>query len=184
MLDAHRMNNSAIALLQGASSALFVEGDLDAVSKYFASDYVVHLTDEDTCGGHALIRSVVGLYRGAFPDLSVEVAVLVESSDRVAWQRTMRAKHTGAFKGFPGTGQRMVWRDMVVSRIVAGLIAEEWVVTDLAERLLFARKAMSRKPLPKTPRPRRADKTYKGAPLFVAITRHQKPGQPQKTHPQ
>lgn len=153
------MKRSAISLLQGASTALFVEGDLEAVSKYFSSDYVAHVTDEDIQGGHALIRSVVELYRGAFPDLTVEVRVLMESSDRVAWQRTMRATHTGAFKGFPGTDQNIVWREMVVSRFVAGLIAEEWVVTDLAERLLFARKTMSRKPSPKTPRFRRAAKT-------------------------
>lgn len=153
------MKRSAISLLQGATSALFVDGDLEAISKYFASDYVVHVTDEDIRGGHALIQSVVGLYRSAFPDLSVEVAVLMETADRVAWQRTMRATHTGAFKGFPGTGQNMVWREMVVSRVVAGLITEEWVVTDLGERLLFARKAMPRKPSAKTPRPRRATKT-------------------------
>lgn len=146
MLNSSLMNASNTALLQRASSDLFVEGNFDAVSKYFAANYVVHLTDEDLRGGHALIRSVVGLYRGAFTDLSVDVTVLVESADRVAWQRTMRATHTGAFKGFPGKGERMVWREMVVSHISSGLIAEEWVVTDLAERLLFARKAMSRKP--------------------------------------
>jgi predicted ester cyclase len=149
------MNPPVISLLQGASSALFVEGDLGAVSKYFARDYVAHITNEDMRGGHALIQSIVGLYRGAFSDLNIEVEVLVKSSDRVAWQRTMRAKHTGAFKGFPGTGQRMVWRDMVVSRIVAGLIVEEWVVTDLAERLLLARKAMPGRPSAKTSRRRR-----------------------------
>jgi predicted ester cyclase len=42
--------------------------------------------------------------------------------------------------GFPATGRRVVWRDMIVSRFVDGVIAEDWVVTDLAERLLLARK--------------------------------------------
>lgn len=55
------MSNSTIALLKAASSALFVEGDVSAVSKYFAVDYEVHVTNEDLHGGHALIRSVVGL---------------------------------------------------------------------------------------------------------------------------
>ena len=35
---------------------------------------------------------------------------------------------------------RRAVRDMVVSRFEGGLIAEEWVVTDLAERLLLTRK--------------------------------------------
>ena len=100
-----------------------------------------------------MVRSVLELYRGAFPDLQVEVQFFLESSDTVAWQRTMRATHTAAFKGFPSTGQPIVWREMVVSRFSNSLIVEEWVVTDLAERLLLARKSLVAKaPKPKKPR--------------------------------
>ncbi|HRW61363.1 MAG TPA: ester cyclase, partial [Defluviicoccus sp.] len=60
--------------------------------------------------------------------------------DRVAWQRTLRGKHLGAFKGFPPSERPLVWRDMVTSKFRNGQIAEEWIVTDLAERLLAARK--------------------------------------------
>jgi predicted ester cyclase len=80
------------------------------------------------------------MYRRAFPDLQVEVEVLVEGTDRVAWQRTLRATHLGDFKGFPATGRPIVWRDMVTSRFRDGLIAEDWLVTDLADRLLLERK--------------------------------------------
>lgn len=31
----------------------------------------------------------------------------------------------------------MIWRDMATSRFDNGLIAEDWVITDLAERLLL-----------------------------------------------
>ena len=117
-----------------------VRGDLDTVGDYFTADYLVHLTEEDVTGGHALVRRVIGMYRRAFGELTVEVEILVESGDRVAWQRTLRAIHKGSFKGFPATGQPIVWRDMVVSRFHDGLIAEEWLLTDLAEQLLLARK--------------------------------------------
>ena len=80
------------------------------------------------------------MYRRAFADLKVEVDILVESKDRIAWHRTLRATHKGNFKGFPATGRLIVWRDMVTSRFRDGLIAEEWLITDLAERLLLARK--------------------------------------------
>lgn len=65
----------------------------------------------------------------------------MESGDRVAWQRTMRGRQTGPFQGFPATGRRIAWRDMVTSRLHDGRIAEEWAVSDLAERLLLARKS-------------------------------------------
>jgi predicted ester cyclase len=147
------MNQPARNQILNATSALFREGQVEAISKYFATDYVVHITDQDLRGGPALVRSVVELYRGAFPDLSVEVQFFLESSDTVGWQRTMRATHTGTFKGFPGTGQPIVWREMVVSRFSGSLIVEEWVVTELAERLLLARKSLSKtSPKPKRPR--------------------------------
>ena len=59
---------------------------------------------------------------------------------RIAWQRTLRATHKGDYMGFPATGKKLVWRDMVTSRFQDGLIQEDWVITDLAEQLLRARK--------------------------------------------
>lgn len=115
-------------------------GNLDAIPEFFAPDYVAHLTDRDMTGGHNAIRRVLRMYQRAFSDIRVEVEFLVKAKDRVAWQRTLRATHRGSFKGFPGTGRRIVWRDMVTSRFQDGLIAEEWIITDLAERLLLARK--------------------------------------------
>jgi predicted ester cyclase len=72
--------------------------------------------------------------------MKVEVEILAESGDRVAWQRTIRATHRGAFRGFPPTGRKLVWREMMTSRFENGLIAEDWLITDLAERLVLSRK--------------------------------------------
>lgn len=134
------MSRSLGSRIEAANSTLVVEGHLDAVGEFFTADYVVHLTDQDLGGGHATVRKVVGLYQRAFPDLRVEVELLVEAGSRVAWQRTLRGTHQGAFKGFPATGRPVVWREMVTSQFRDGLIAEEWLTTDLAERLLLARK--------------------------------------------
>ena len=134
------MSRSLATKIKAANSALMANGNLDAVSEFFTSDYVTHLTEEDMTDGHDAIRRVLGMYRRAFADLRVEVEILVESKDRIAWQRTLRATHKGNFKGFPATGRPIVWRDMVTSRFRDGLIAEEWLITDLAERLLLARK--------------------------------------------
>ncbi len=142
------MKPQANELIRSATDALFHEGHVEAVHEYFAPDYLVHTTEQDWRGGAQLIQSVIGLYRGAFPDLKVELQFFMSSADTVSWQRTMRATHTGAFKGFPATGLPMVWREMVVSRIENSRITEEWVVTDLAERLLFARKSLSPKQPP------------------------------------
>ena len=134
------MNRSLATRIRAANSALITNGNLDAVGEFFAPDYVAHLTDQDMKGGHDAIRKVASMYRRAFPDTEVQVEILVEGKDRIAWQRTLRATHRGNFKGFPATGRPIVWRDMVTSRFRDGLIAEDWLITDLAERLLLARK--------------------------------------------
>lgn len=126
--------------IHAANHALIEDGDCDAISIYFAPDYVAHLTDQDVAGGHKLIRGMMDLYQRAFPSPKVEVEILLEGPDRVSWQRTIRAKHEGAFKGFPSSGREIVWRDVVTSRFRDGLIAEEWVISDLAEQLLLSRK--------------------------------------------
>ena len=126
--------------IKAANEALFGKGEHDAVRKFFSPDYVVHLTEQDVTGGHKVVRSFLELYQRAFPDLTVQVKILLEGTDRIAWQRTLRARHDGAFKGFPASGREIVWRDVVTSRFDDGLIAEEWVISDLAERLLLSRK--------------------------------------------
>lgn len=138
------MKPSLVAVLEAANQTLLVDGNLDAVPEYFTPDYVAHLTERDLKGGHAAIRKVLEERRRAFPRLEVEVEVLLERGDRVAWQRTLRGVQEGALRGFPATGRSLVWRDMITSRFEGGLIAEDWVISDLAERLLLARKSAAR----------------------------------------
>jgi len=133
------MSQSLASKIEAANSKLMANGHVDAIGEFFATDYVAHGTGKGM-RGHGAIRRFLAMYRLAFPDLRVEVEILVKAKDRVAWQRTLRAIHKGNFKGFPATGRRIVWRDMVTSRFRDGLIAEDWVITDLAERLLLGRK--------------------------------------------
>ena len=134
------MNQSLASKIKAANSALIADGNLEAVAEFFTPDYLAHVTEEDMALGHNGIRRVLGMYQQAFPDLQVEVMILVEGKNRVAWQRKLRGIHQGNFKGFPPSGRQIVWRDMVTSQFRDGLIAEDWFITDLAERLLLARK--------------------------------------------
>ena len=134
------MSRALNAKIIAANAALITHNDVDAVSEFFSPDYAVHLTGQRIALGHDGVRRILRLNRRAFPDLQIEVEILVSAKDRVAWQRTFRATHKGDFKGFPATGRSIVWREMVTSRFHDGLIAEEWLISDLAERLLLARK--------------------------------------------
>lgn len=126
--------------IKAANQKLITNGELAAIEEYFSPDYVAHLTGHNVAGGHTLVRSLLELYQRAFPHPKVQVEILLEGPDRIAWQRTLRAKHEGAFKCFPASGLEIEWRDVVTSRFHDGLIAEEWVISDLAEQLLLSRK--------------------------------------------
>jgi steroid delta-isomerase-like uncharacterized protein len=134
------MAEGLAATIEEANTELIADGKLDAAAEYFTADYVAHVTDRDLEGGPAGVRGFLNQLSRAFSDLEVEVDILLEGEDRVAWQRTVRGRHTGNFHGFPATDREIVWRDMLTSRFENGKIAEEWVVSDLAERLLLARK--------------------------------------------
>lgn len=136
------MSTLATNTIRDATAAYLslVRGEGDSIAQFFSDSYTAHLTERTIAGGHDLIRSVAAKFRDAFSDLSVEVEVLVEGSGRMAWQRVFRGTQTGPFYGFPASGRQIVWRDMVTTRIESGLIAEEWMVSDLAEQLLASRK--------------------------------------------
>lgn len=132
------MDGSLATKIKAANSTVLEKRNLDALGEFFAPDYVAHATDANA--GLDAIRRFIGMVCTAFPKLRIEVEILVEGEDRVAWQRTCRGTQEGDFMGVPASGREIVWRDMVTSRFEDGLIAEEWVITDLAERLIRARK--------------------------------------------
>jgi len=133
------LNQSITSKIEAANRALLVEGKWDAVDEFFTADYVAHGTDQKI-EGHGAIRKFLRELQQGFPDLEVEVEILLNTKDRVAWQRRLQGSHRGSVRGFPATGRRVVWRDMVVSRFRDGRIAEDWVNTDIVERLLRSRK--------------------------------------------
>ena len=133
------MSRSLGSKIMAANSVILIEGRLEELGAFFAPDYVAHGTRHEM-KGHAALRRYVGALRRAFPKVQVDVEVLVESKTRVAWQRTLRGVHHGDYKGFPASGRQVVWRDMVTSEFRNGLIAEDWVITDLAEHLLRSKK--------------------------------------------
>lgn len=134
------MNELHITKIQAAAASLYERGDIDSIDDFFSPHYCVHLTEQVLNGGNKIIGIAIKQIKKAFPELTLEVEILMVCEDRVAWQRTLKGQQKGAFKGFPASNREIVWREIVVSRFENGLITEEWVSTDLAEQLLASRK--------------------------------------------
>ena len=120
-----------------ANEEILGQGNLDVVDKVFATDYVVHAGGKDH-KDHEFVRRFVKLLRSAIPDLRVvEVVVLIQAGHTIAWQRTLSGTHKADMMGIPPSGQKVEWRDMVVTRFDGEKIAEEWTVSELAGQLVL-----------------------------------------------
>lgn len=116
--------------IREANEVLLNDGELRRIPEFFAESYVSH-ADGAQAQGHDAIRGFLEAMATAFPDLQVDVEVLVAERDRVAWIRNHRGTHEGEFLGVPGTGRVLTWQDMVVTRYDGTMIAEEWGVSGL-----------------------------------------------------
>ena len=54
----------------------------------------------------------------------------IAEGDKVATRLSGRGIHSGNVMGAPPTGKQLTWRALVLSRLVDGKIAEEWVEFD------------------------------------------------------
>ena len=118
-----------------ANDEIVGKGNLVVVDEIFATDYIVHAGDKDYKGTE-FVRRFVGQLRSAIPDLRVvEIELLIQAGDTIAWQRTLSGTHKADMMGIPPTGQKVKWTDMMVTRFDGGKIAEEWAVSELAGQL-------------------------------------------------
>lgn len=65
-------------------------------------------------------------WRSAFPDLAVDVDLMVAEGDLVAVRWTARGTNTGTGNGIPATGRKVQVSGTAIFRFVDGKIAEEW----------------------------------------------------------
>jgi len=123
-------------LIKYANNELISKGNLSVVEEVFSSDYIVHSGGKDY-QGHEFIIRFTNLLLAAVSDIQVvDVEILLQAGDVVAWQRTLTGKHIANMMGALPSGQILTWRDMVVSRFENGQIVEEWNVSELAGEML------------------------------------------------
>ncbi len=60
----------------------------------------------------------------------------MQAENTIAWQRTLSSTHKANMMGIPPTGQKVVWREMMISSFDGENITEEWMVSDLVGELL------------------------------------------------
>jgi steroid delta-isomerase-like uncharacterized protein len=133
MTTDHRTTNTEAnkELVQAFIQELFTKGDLDAVDRYLAQDFVNH--DPPFPGvpdGPEGMRQAAALFRQALPDWHSDLHQLVAEDDVVVERFTASGTHQGELMGVPGTGRTVALRGINIFRISDGKIIERWGQVD------------------------------------------------------
>lgn len=111
---------------------LFTKGDLDAVNRYLATNFVNH--DAPMPGapdGREGMRWTAEQIRAAAPDWHSDLERLVAERDIVVEVFTASGTHTGPLFGVPGSGKTLTLPGINVFRVDDGRIVERWGQVDV-----------------------------------------------------
>lgn len=123
----------ANATLVRESFDALTAGDTERLLAVAAPDLVMHLAGvAEPLRGREAWRQGYEAMRRAFPDLEARVHDVVAAGDRVAVRLTLRGTHAGEFLGIPATGRTVEYTSHELYRVADGLIAEEWICSDMA----------------------------------------------------
>jgi predicted ester cyclase len=105
------------------------KGRAEAIDEMFAPDGIAHgLSDEPgkTMTGPADFKPFHRVFRGAFPNIEVNIEDAIAEGDMIAVRCSVRGKHTGDHLGIPGSDSPVEFTGMVMARIKDGMFVEVW----------------------------------------------------------
>jgi len=128
---AQRGGDRSIELLVRREAAeVWTQGNLATIPEIFADTTIAHYGDQSVATSHADMRSMVGTWRAAFPDLQMAVEDIVVSGDKAAARYAVSGTHLGELWGNAPTGRRFRFEQIYFVRVASGRIVETWGVWD------------------------------------------------------
>jgi steroid delta-isomerase-like uncharacterized protein len=112
---------------------LFTKGDLDAVDRHLAPDFVHHAPPPftDAPEGPEALRAMGTMIRAAAPDWHSDLEVLVAEGDQVVERFTASGTHRGELLGVRATGKTLVLSGINMYRVEEDRITEMWSQFDV-----------------------------------------------------
>jgi len=114
----------------------FNGGDADECLALASPNLIINLAElPEPQHGHDVWRQGFEMMKHAFPDLQAHIDDIFAAQDKVAVRLRFRGTHSGEFLGIPATGRSIQYASHEFYRIADGLIAEEWICSDMATLL-------------------------------------------------
>jgi len=124
------------AIVRRAIDEFWNKGDIAAMDKLFATNYVNHdprVPDRRDLEG---LKQWAKALFAAFPDLHVTIEDMIAEGDKVTKRYTTRYTWTGEFMGMSPTGTKATTNGTSIYRIADGKIVEMWWSEDSLGPLL------------------------------------------------
>ncbi len=104
------------------------EGDFSLVDQHVSPEVVDHF---DHSQGIDAFKGVIGMFRGAFPDLHLTIEDSLADGDKVVHRWTMTGTNEGPLMGIPPTSKAMTWTGTTIVRLENEQIVERWANVDV-----------------------------------------------------
>jgi steroid delta-isomerase-like uncharacterized protein len=106
-------------------------GNFSSLDEVVASDYTYFEPTIGTMAGREGYRTLVSMYRNAFPDMTLTIDEQIAEGDTVVTRWTARGTHLGELLGIAPTGKRVSVQGVVISRVIDGQLVEDYESYDV-----------------------------------------------------
>jgi steroid delta-isomerase-like uncharacterized protein len=135
-MTAQTTSPAANVELVRAGFQAFNAGDAGECMALATPDLIINLAElPEPQHGREVWRQGFEMIKHAFPDLRAYIDDIFAAQDKVAVRLRFRGTHSGEFLGFGATGRTIEYVSHEFYRIADGLIAEEWICSDMATLL-------------------------------------------------
>jgi len=114
------------ALIRKVTEEVYSQGNLAAVDRYYAPDWVLHDTPPNAGGDREALKEVLRVIRTGFPDARASIELVLAEGDLVAYRSTAEGTHTREYFGVAPTGKRVTFTQLNIDRVRDGRIIESW----------------------------------------------------------
>lgn len=115
------------ALIRRFCEEVWNKGNLDVMGEIFADDYVRHdLRPGSPPSGPEGQKRIAADFRGAFPDLRMNIDLMVAEDDMVVVRWTTEGTNTGQWGKVAPTGKHARFSGVNIFRIRNGKVVEIW----------------------------------------------------------
>jgi steroid delta-isomerase-like uncharacterized protein len=125
------MSNANKALVRRIIEEVVNTGNFSSLDEVVASDYTYFEPTIGTMAGREGYRTLVSMYRNAFPDMTLTIDEQIAEGDTVVTRWTARGTHLGELLGIAPTGKRVSVQGVVISRVIDGQLVEDYESYDV-----------------------------------------------------